>query len=342
MECTAAADAAALAAEQLAAARRESAESSREAAEVLAEMEERSRTERAHWVRQQRRSASRLLGGVLQLQAASLARHAGAWVNRKHRSAVATSSFRAFCQLLPEACATYHEAAFEQLPWNALANAAVAEPHEASYSDGAGGAAANGGAAPLETASELEDAAAAETAAGAATAELHRELGLANAELAPHDAELLVQLREAHLRLVSGWGQLGITVRSLSDAWRLPADASATLGVLCEVHRMLLGDLAQLKPLGAQAAPLAPLDGAEPAEPESAQQESAQPEAAFEALGEPRTSLEPATEGEGAELQGGEGSPTAQSLVVDLSDLLSRMRSLGDDLILISAMLTAD
>jgi hypothetical protein len=29
-------------------------------------------------------------------------------------------------------------------------------------------------------------------------------------------------------------------------------------------------------------------------------------------------------------------------LVVDLSDLLSRMRSLGDDLILISAMLTAD
>merc|ERR1719446_531310 len=100
---------------------------------------------------------------------------------------------------------------------------------------------------------------------------------------------------------------------------------------------MLLGDLAQLKPLGAQAAPLAPLDGAEPAE-----QESAQPEAAFEALGEPRTSLEPATEGEGAELQGGEGSPTAQSLVVDLSDLLSRMRSLGDDLILISAMLTAD
>jgi hypothetical protein len=55
-----------------------------------------------------RTDALRVEAGVLGIQAASLRRYAGAWVNRAHRSAAATAAFRQLCSLMPHLCGMVH------------------------------------------------------------------------------------------------------------------------------------------------------------------------------------------------------------------------------------------
>jgi len=55
-----------------------------------------------------RAGALRIEASVLGLQAASLRRYSGAYINRAHRSTVATAAFREFCALMPHVCDMVH------------------------------------------------------------------------------------------------------------------------------------------------------------------------------------------------------------------------------------------
>ena len=183
---------------------------------------------------------------VLELQAAALRRYQGAYINRAHRSKVATASFRVFGGLIVPMCEQMVRAVCGT---SVRGNAGDSVPSSLGVPEDGGGAALL--VCLIAQAQHPEIAADSRQEAKTYPQELQQELQPHQEEQpreAPvHDAAPeSQQWCEVLVQATSSWADLITAVDMLPSSWRLPSSSAEAIVRSCEVHSALLSEVANM------------------------------------------------------------------------------------------------